>query len=122
MKASYSSLLVFVIVIVIAIAGCCVQVATAQQSSSASSNGADQAIIQAWDEASHPAEARIENDRLILPDDRDAACAFLRVYRMKRDIPGSDETRPAGYTTCVRSSQFTMKSSRGARGGDRSGK
>ena len=73
----------------------------------------DRAIVAAWSEADKRSnEARIENDRLILPtDDRTAMCAYLRVYRMKRDVPGSDITRPAGYTTCVRSSQFTMKSS-----------
>jgi hypothetical protein len=69
-------------------------------------------IIQAWSGVNRPSEARIEGDRLILPSgDRDNTCAFLRVYRMKRDVPCSDQTRPAGYTTCVRASRFTMKSS-----------
>jgi len=72
----------------------------------------NRAIIQAWSKANHPSEARIEGDRLILPsDERDNTCAFLRVYRMKRQFPGSDLTRPAGYTTCVSASRFTMKSS-----------
>jgi hypothetical protein len=73
----------------------------------------DQAIVAAWSEADNQSnEARIENDRLILPtNDRSAMCAYLRVYRMKREVPGSDITRPAGYTTCVRTSQFNMKSS-----------
>jgi hypothetical protein len=73
---------------------------------------ADRAIVQDWMERNHPSDTRIEGDRLILPsDDRDNTCAFLRVYRMKRQTPGSDLTRPAGYTTCVSASRFTMKSS-----------
>lgn len=86
--------------------------AQAEKKSLAPLNDADRAIVQLWAEAYQPQEARIEGDRLILPvDERNAMCAFLRVYRVKRDIPGSDATRPAGYTTCVGASRFTMKSS-----------
>lgn len=82
------------------------------QSQKSSLSAADRSIIQAWAEANPSADARIEGDRLILPaDDRDNTCAFLRVYRMKRPTAGSDLTRPAGYTTCVSASRFTMKSS-----------
>jgi hypothetical protein len=84
------------------------------QNNSSPTSDADRAIIASWSEqANQQEEARIESDRIILPivDERNAMCAFMRVYRMKRDIPGSDATRPAGYTTCVGSSRFTMKSS-----------
>jgi hypothetical protein len=81
------------------------------QPEKASLGDADRAIVKAWSEASPSLEARIEGDRLILPpDDRDNTCVFMRVYRVKRQT-GSDLTRPAGYTTCVRASRFTMKSS-----------
>jgi hypothetical protein len=74
-------------------------------------NDSDRAIVKAWSQANPSLEARIESDRLILPsDDRDNTCAFMRVFRVKRQT-GSDLTRPAGYTTCVSSSRFTMKSS-----------
>jgi len=33
----------------------------------------------------------------------------MRTYRVKRDHPGSDMTRPAGYTTCVPSKRFEVK-------------
>jgi hypothetical protein len=82
------------------------------QSQNAPLSDADRAIVQAWSQANQSSEARIEGDRLILPsDDRNNNCALLRVYRMKRDVPGSDVTRPAGYTTCVSFSRFTVKSS-----------
>lgn len=82
------------------------------QSEKAPLNDADRAIVQAWSQSSQPSDARIEGDRLVLPSDgRDNTCAFLRVYRLKRDVPGSDVTRPAGYTTCVSAARFSMKSS-----------
>jgi hypothetical protein len=83
------------------------------QNNSLPTSDADRAIIAAWaEQASQQREARIEDDRIILPvDEHNSMCAFMRVYRMKRVIPGSDATRPAGYTTCVGASRFTMKSS-----------
>ncbi|HWZ83240.1 MAG TPA: hypothetical protein VNW47_11470 [Terriglobales bacterium] len=82
------------------------------QSQTTPLSDSNRAIIQSWSAANHSGEARIEGDRLILPsDDRDSTCAFMRVYRMKRDVPGSDVTRPAGYTTCVNAARFTMRSS-----------
>ena len=82
------------------------------QSDKTSLSDADRAIVEAWLQTSQPGDARMEGDRLILPSDgRDNTCAFLRVYRMKRDVPGSDVTRPAGYTTCVSAARFSMKSS-----------
>ena len=87
--------------------------AQSRPTSSITLSDADRAIIQSWSEqASQTQEARIEGDRLILPtDDRNATCAYMRVYRVKRETPGSDLTRPAGYTTCVSTSRFTTKSS-----------
>jgi hypothetical protein len=86
--------------------------AQSQQTSSTPLSKADQAILRAWAEQDRVPEARIEGDRLILPtDDRNAMCAFLRVYRVERETPGSDTTRPAGYTTCVPASRFTIKRS-----------
>ena len=107
MKSLLASLLLLVI------SGFCTNLnAQSNDRSSASLSPSDRAILQSWAEASQPNEARIENDRLILPgDDRDAVCAYMRVYRVKRDVPGSDLTRPAGYTTCVGAARFSMKSS-----------
>jgi hypothetical protein len=95
------------------ISAVCCQLSAQSQKPSITFNQPDHAIIQAWSEQPNlGGEARIEGDRLILPsDDRDNTCAFMRVYRMKRDVPGSDVTRPAGYTTCVNAARFTMKTS-----------
>lgn len=37
-------------------------------------------------------------------------CAFMRTYRVERERRGSDVVRPAGYTTCVPSKRFELKS------------
>jgi len=55
-------------------------------------------------------------DRIILNLDSELSpspysyCAYMRTYRVKRDIPGSDLTRLAGYTTCFPSKRFEMRS------------
>ena len=53
--------------------------------------------------------ARLERD-MTITDNRDSYCAYIRAYRVKREARGSDIVRPAGYTTCVPSTRFTMKS------------
>jgi len=37
-------------------------------------------------------------------------CAYMRTYRVKREYRNSDEVRPAGYTTCVPSKRFEVRS------------
>jgi len=37
-------------------------------------------------------------------------CAYIRVYRVKRQSHGSDRVSPAGYTTCVPAKRFEYKS------------
>jgi hypothetical protein len=39
----------------------------------------------------------------------DATCYSIRVYRVKRDDPESDSTKPAGYSTCQPSARFQVK-------------
>ena len=37
-------------------------------------------------------------------------CAYMRTYRVKRQARGSDAVAPAGYTTCVPTRRFEMRS------------
>jgi hypothetical protein len=37
-------------------------------------------------------------------------CAFMRTYQVRRKHRGSDVVRPAGYTTCVPTRRFELKS------------
>jgi hypothetical protein len=62
-----------------------------------------------------------EGDSLILrpPDSRrqhiltlgqnEATCYTLRTYRVARENPESDTTRPAGYSTCQRATRFQLR-------------
>jgi hypothetical protein len=72
--------------LLLVISGFCSNLNAQAKHPSVLSGADDRAIVAAWSEAdNHSNEARIENDRLILPtDDRTATCAYLRVYRMKR--------------------------------------
>jgi len=36
-------------------------------------------------------------------------CYTIRAYRVVRENPGSDVTKPAGYSTCQRSAQFQLR-------------
>ncbi|MGA7685381.1 MAG: hypothetical protein WCC32_00525 [Terriglobales bacterium] len=50
------------------------------------------------------------NSDLFLPDSSGSSCAYMRTYRVKRQQRGSDAVAPAGYTTCVPTRHFEMKS------------
>ena len=70
--------------------------------------------------AAHVADGA--EDRLVLsmnmkPDAPDSlddgnanSCAYMRTYRVKRQARGSDAVTPAGYTTCVPTRRFEMRS------------
>jgi len=48
--------------------------------------------------------------RKILPRDQsEVTCYSIRGYRVTRDDPKSDSTRPSGYSTCQRSDRFEVK-------------
>jgi hypothetical protein len=45
-----------------------------------------------------------------VPEDLAATCYSMRSYRVKRDDPQTDVTRPAGYSTCQPATRFAVKS------------
>jgi len=48
--------------------------------------------------------------RTALPSDRsEVICYSIRGYRVTRDDPGSDSTRPSGYSTCQPADRFQVK-------------
>ncbi len=47
---------------------------------------------------------------LFVPDSSGSSCAYMRTYRVKRQARGSDAVAPAGYTTCVPTRRFEMRS------------
>lgn len=44
------------------------------------------------------------------PEDSASICYSIRTYRMKRDDPQTDVTRPDGYSTCQPATRFAVKS------------
>jgi hypothetical protein len=42
-------------------------------------------------------------------EQNEATCYTLRTYRVVRDDPESDTTRPAGYSTCQRAARFQLR-------------
>jgi len=45
----------------------------------------------------------------IIPlEQNQATCYTLRTYRVARENPDSDSTRPAGYSTCQRATRFQL--------------
>jgi hypothetical protein len=45
-----------------------------------------------------------------MPDSSGSSCAYMRTYRVKRQARDSDAVAPAGYTTCVPTRRFEMRS------------
>lgn len=52
---------------------------------------------------------RLEPERA-RPDAEESFCAYMRTYRVKRHDRDSDVVSPAGYTTCVPSKRFELRS------------
>lgn len=47
-------------------------------------------------------------DKRVL-DQGDATCYSIRAYRVRREDPASDMTKPAGYSTCQPATKFQVK-------------
>jgi hypothetical protein len=52
-------------------------------------------------------EPQLLFDPALAQDDTD--CYFIRSYRVKRDDPHSDATRPAGYSKCQPAARFQVR-------------
>jgi hypothetical protein len=90
----------------------CVATAAAQSSPSDSSGnertgnertvqpGNDSAVVRSLD-------SRIPHILTLQQDEK--TCYTIRTYRVARESPDSDLTRPAGYSTCQRATRFQLK-------------
>jgi hypothetical protein len=52
---------------------------------------------------------QLSNERIPTHETSDMTCYSMRSYRVVRDNPQSDSTRPAGYSTCQPSTRFNVK-------------
>ena len=51
----------------------------------------------------------LARQRILTLEENQPVCYTLRTYRVARESPDSDSTRPAGYSTCPRASRFQFK-------------
>lgn len=49
------------------------------------------------------------SQHILTLEQNDAICYTLRTYRVARLSPESDATKPAGYSSCLRSTRFQLK-------------
>lgn len=54
-----------------------------------------------------PMDSRMQ--RILTLEQNEATCYTLRTYRVTRDDPESDTTRPEGYSTCQRAARFQLR-------------
>jgi hypothetical protein len=54
-----------------------------------------------------PLNSRMEH--ILTLEQNEATCYTLRTYRVARETPDSDSTRPAGYSTCQRATRFQLR-------------
>ena len=80
--------------------------ATAQAQTPSSQPNSDQPGVQD-SRSTEPFYFRLEPDRT---QPVESFCAYMRTYRVKRQHRGSDVVSPAGYTTCVPSKRFELRS------------
>ena len=58
-------------------------------------------------DVSRPMDSRAQHLLTLQQDEK--MCYTIRTYRVARESPDSDSTRPAGYSTCQRSTRFQLK-------------
>lgn len=86
----------------------CVATAAAQSSSSKSAGSQLRTVQQENDSlVSQEPHSAIQHILTLQQDEK--TCYTLRTYRVARESPDSDSTRPAGYSTCQRATRFQLK-------------
>jgi hypothetical protein len=70
----------------------------------------DQAALQNLSPDAEPDDSMQLDNYRNFPAPGTTYCAFMRTYQVRRKHRGSDVVRPAGYTTCVPTRRFELKS------------
>jgi hypothetical protein len=96
----------------------CVATVAAQSSSgqSSSEKRADSASVASQSKKDSPQTRSLDSSsqessaqHILTLEQNDSICYTLRTYRVARLSPESDATKPAGYSSCLRSSRFQLK-------------
>jgi hypothetical protein len=86
----------------------CLAMASRAQTPSRPAN--DDLVTDPHSQASlEPFALKSATSDLRVGDNADTFCAYMRTYRVKRKYRGSDEVRPAGYTKCVPTERFELR-------------
>jgi hypothetical protein len=78
-------------------------------SSSVAPTQTDQASIDSKNDSLVVRPLDSHTQHILTLGQNEATCYTLRTYRVTRDDPKSDTTRPAGYATCQRSTRFQLR-------------
>jgi len=84
-------------------------VATAAAQSSPNDNSGNERTVQRENDSVviRPLDSHLQHILTLQQDEK--TCYAIRAYRVARESPDSDLTRPAGYSTCQRSTRFQLK-------------
>jgi hypothetical protein len=78
---------------------------SADSASAASQGKKDSPQTRSLDSSAEGSHAQ----HILTLEQNDSVCYTLRTYRVARLSPESDATKPAGYSSCLRSSRFQLK-------------
>jgi hypothetical protein len=84
-------------------------VATAAAQSASSNNPGNERTVEPENDSVviRPLDSRMQHILTLQQDEK--TCYTIRTYRVARESPDSDSTRPAGYSTCQRATRFQLK-------------
>ena len=105
---SVRRLLVLSLLILLCVATVAAQSPSGKSNDSSSASSENKKVspeTRALDSNTQDASAQ----HILTLEQNDAVCYTLRTYRVARLSPESDATKPAGYSSCLRSSRFQLK-------------
>jgi len=81
----------------------------AAQSPSDKTNDSSSAASEIKKDSPETRALESSSQHILTLEQNDAICYTLRTYRVARLSPESDATKPAGYSSCLRSTRFQLK-------------
>ena len=81
----------------------------AAQSPSDKTHGSSSAASESKKDSPETRAPESSSQHILTLEQNDAICYTLRTYRVARLSPESVATKPAGYSSCLRSTRFQLK-------------
>jgi hypothetical protein len=86
----------------------CVATVAAQTPSDKTSDSSQAASSQGEHNSSN-ITPQVHTQHILTLEQNETTCYTLRTYRVARENPESDSTRPAGYSTCQPATRFQLR-------------